>query len=180
MKRLLTVALVGATTLLASQTVPASAWAGAGAQGFAEHGATASVVMAASPSTQPLATKKGWKYRTYHATACYASGQPFFGKPNGARCAVAYATLSGVVAYNGKQAWGQFINSSGGGAKTTTVKTTWKGFVNNGAKAPLAGGARRMQIGANYHVDLTYTKFDVYIRISVYPNGTARLSGGRM
>jgi hypothetical protein len=49
MKKLLTVALVGATTLLAVQTATAGA------------------------ST----TAKGWKYKSFQATSCWLGGRPF-------------------------------------------------------------------------------------------------------
>jgi hypothetical protein len=123
MKKLLIVAVVAATTLLAAQTTTAPA-----------------AVAGANPL---VAKKKGWKYKSFQATSCWLGGRPFsqkpnvfFGSPNGFRCAVAYVTVSGVVAYNGKQAWGKSINASGGGIGGAlkggaSVKTTWKGYVNS-------------------------------------------------
>jgi hypothetical protein len=58
-----------------------------------------------------------------------------------------------------------------------SVKTTWKGFVNNGAKKSLAGSGKYMQLGANFQVDLVYRNFNSFMRIHVYPNGKARLAG---
>jgi hypothetical protein len=142
------------------------------------------------PGRHPLVKKKkGWKYKSFEATSCWLGGPPFsqkpnvfFGTPNGVRCAVAYVTVSGVVAYNGKQASGQSINASGGGIGGAlkggaSVKTTWKGFVNNGAKKSLAGSGKYMQLGANFQVDLVYRNFNSFMRINVYPNGKARLAG---
>jgi hypothetical protein len=87
-----------------------------------------------------------------------------------------------VVAYNGKQAWGKSINASGGGIGGAlkggaSVKTTWKGYVNNGAKKSLNGSGKYMQLGANFAVDLVYRNFNSFMRINVYPNGKARLAG---
>jgi hypothetical protein len=186
MKKLLTVALVGATTLLAVQPATAGASTTAGMPVLAEHGGTAAAATDANPLVKK---KKGWKYKSFQATSCWLGGRPFsqkpnvfFGTPNGVRCAVAYVTVSGVVAYNGKQAWGKSINASGGGIGGAlkggaSVKTTWKGYVNNGAKKSLAGSGKYIQLGANFQVDLVYRNFNSFMRINVYPNGKARLVG---
>jgi hypothetical protein len=185
MRKLLTIAVVAATTLLAAQTATAGASTGAITHGLAEHRHAAAAVADANPQVK----KKKWKYKSFQATSCWLGGRPFsqkpnvfFGSPNGFRCAVAYVTVSGVVAYNGKQAWGKSINASGGGIGGAlkggaSVKTTWKGYVNNGAKKSLDGGGRYMQLGANFAVDLVYRNFNSFMRINVYPNGKARLAG---
>jgi hypothetical protein len=103
----------------------------------------------------------------------------FFGSPNGFRCAVAYVTVSGVVAYNGKEAWGKEINASGGGIGGSqkggaSVKARWQGYVNNGARKSVNGSGKYMQLAANFDVDLVYRNFKSYLRINVYPNGKAR------
>lgn len=186
MKKLLTVALVGVTTLMAVQTATAGASTTAGPLVPAQHGRALAAVTDANPLVKK---KKGWKYKSFQATSCWLGGRPFsqkpnvfFGSPNGFRCAVAYVTVSGVVAYNGKQAWGKSINASGGGIGGALkggalVKTTWKGFVNNGARKSLAGSGKYMQLGANFQVDLVYRNFNSFMRINVYPNGKARLAG---
>jgi hypothetical protein len=76
----------------------------------------AQTAAAAVTDADPLVKKKAWKYKSFQATSCWLGGRPFsqkpnvfFGSPNGVRCAVAYVTVSGVVAYNGKQAWGTSI-----------------------------------------------------------------------
>ena len=106
MKKLLTVALVGATTLMAVQTATAGASTSAGPLVPAQHGRALAAVTDANPLVKKK--KKGWKYKSFQATSCWLGGRPFsqkpnvfFGSPNGFRCAVAYVTVSGVVAYNG-------------------------------------------------------------------------------
>jgi len=142
----------------------------------AEDARIAAQVKAHNPKIVSLAKKRGWKYKTYTATACYGYKHPFWGKQrDSAGCAIAHFTLSGEVAYNGKQAWGQWISYGTGHAYGVTVKKTWVGYWNNGAKAH----PYYMDLGANGRVNVKFLEgHDFYMRIDVHRNGTASLRGG--
>ncbi|MFB7739981.1 hypothetical protein ACFC08_37810 [Streptomyces sp. NPDC056112] len=171
---------MAAVTAVGSAALAPSAQAAtstaAAARVAAEDARIAAQVKAGDPSIVPLAKKRGWKYKTYQATACYGYKHPFWGKKrNTAGCTVAYFTLSGEVAYNGKQAWGQWISYGSGHAYGVSVKKTWLGYWNNGAKKR----PYYMDLGANGHVSVKFFEaHDFYLRIDVHRNGTAGLRGG--
>jgi hypothetical protein len=138
-----------------------------------------SQVKAGNQAIKDLAKNQGWQYKTFEATICLR-GKPFWGrKHDSPDCALAHLTLTGEVAYNGKEVWGQRVDTGLGSMADITVKRTWRGFWNNGAqKHPYF-----MDLGANGHargsiLGQTIIDGDFYIRIDVYPNGTARLRGG--
>ncbi|MFB7498761.1 hypothetical protein ACFC09_29440 [Streptomyces sp. NPDC056161] len=147
------------------------------AQASAANARIAMQVEAGNPAVKSLAEKHGWKYKTYQATACYGYKHPFWGKVrHTAGCDVAHFSLSGEVAYNGKQAWGQWISYGTGHAYGVSVKKTWLGYWNNGAKKH----PYYMDLGANGHVSVKFWEsHDFYLRIDVHRNGTAGLRGGK-
>lgn len=158
--------------LLAAPGTPAHA----ATSGAAQSARIAAQVKAGNPAIRTLAQKSGWKYKTYQATACYGYKHPFWGKSrNTPGCTVAHFTLTGEVAYNGKQAWGQWIDYGTGHVYGVSVKKTWLGFWNNGAiRSPYF-----VDLGANGHVSVKFWgSNDFYLRIDVHRNGTAALRGG--
>jgi hypothetical protein len=150
--------------------------AASSASAAAQDARIAAEVKTGDPTVKALAMKRGWTYKTYQATACYGYKHPFWGKQrNSAGCTVAHFTLAGGVAYNGKQAWGQWISYGKGSVYGVSVKKTWLGYWNNGAK----NYPYYMDLGANGNVSVKFFEsHDFYLRIDVHRNGAATLRGG--
>lgn len=120
--------------------------------------------------------RQGWKLKSFKATIC-AGGKPFWGKPRGFGCQLLSATVSGQVAYNGKQVWGQWIDCQKDSAGVRN-DVKWCHYWNNGGRAPHG----YMSLGMNGEVDGSVGPFGnistYWVRIDVRPNGTAKLRGG--
>jgi hypothetical protein len=153
------------------------------------------VALLASPR---VAEARPWKVKNVQATIC-ADGKPFFGTPanaKGARklwCKALSTTVSGAVAYNGKQAWGRWIDCP----RSTNVvlnKVTWCQYWNNGASAP----EKYMDLGVNGEVKASpnlslgveygplraavesqlHHIHSYWLRVDVTPKGKVKLRGG--
>lgn len=120
-----------------------------------------------------------WKTKSVQATIC-ADGKPFWGRPANAKflqkakCEIFATTLSGEVKYNGEHAYGRWINAQRWSAPTVKNNVTWKGYWNDGAKAP----DRYMDLGVDGEVSVAKTQNTYWLRIDVRPDGKATLRGG--
>ena len=131
---------------------------------------------ATMPATPDTASAAGWHYTSYEWTICGFTGTVIRGGAGGHKLCQGsgYLTVSGSVAYNGRQAWTQWITCAHGSAKGFTVTVTWCGTWNNGAeKYPYY-----LDLGANGWFTDVAGGHSVWLRIDVHPNGSSDARGG--
>jgi hypothetical protein len=166
-----TAVALGGLGLALCTALPAAAASGPAASSAAS---IAAQVRAGNMAVKPLAEQAGWTYKTYTASLC-AFGNVYWGAPhNNANCALGSTELTGEVAYNGHQVWGQWVSVFIHTAPTFSAHWTWKGFVNNGAVYP-----HYMQLGMNgTSSQAIFGSGSYYMRIDVWTNGGATAYGG--
>ena len=130
---------------------------------------------ATTPATPDTASAAGWHYTSYEYSLC-AGNKVYEGSASShpAHCALWHITVSGEVAYNGSQAWTQWINCSAGQGKGSTISVSWCGTWNNGAE----GYPYYLDLGANGYARIPGWGHSVWLRIDVRPNGSSRARGG--
>ncbi len=116
-----------------------------------------------------------WYYKNVTGTICYGNHLYWGGRNGTLYCTEAYETVAGEFAYNGYNAWEQWLSCSHGSSYPFNVSQSWCGVWNNGAYAPYG----YLDLGANGAVTVTgYGSSGFWVRIDCYKGGGVHLRGG--